>query len=96
MNAYVASAAKSKLTQKRGSKLYGCTDIDPFIGFLCELEVFREKPINAPLSVHSYIRSIAAEIMQARAPKGGEKAVSAARLASLQHDSRTLCRKTTV
>ena len=61
MNAYVAGAVKSKLTQKRGGQaewMYGCTDIDPFIGFLCELEVSREKPINAPISVHPYIRSV--------------------------------------
>ena len=61
INAYVAGAAKSKLTQKRGGQaewMYECTDIDPFIGFLCELEVSREKPINAPISVHPYIRSV--------------------------------------
>jgi len=64
MNAYVAGAAKSKLTQKRGAgrtnvRMYECTDIEPFIGFLCELEVSREKPINAPISVHPYIRTFA-------------------------------------
>jgi len=61
MNAYVAGAVKSKLTQKRGGQaeqMYECTDIDLLIGFLCELEVSREKPINAPISVHPYIRRL--------------------------------------